>query len=119
MKEACQLLNCIASDDLDTLELLCRVHSNELRRKLLKVQNPTPSELVKIARNWHHGKEMEKLFQTTTCGAKATSDCKKDKNDAQQKKAKEVADTNAKDAKDWMVGPTGQGEATQKRRKSL
>ena len=43
MKEACQLLNSITSDDLDTLELFRRVHSNKLRRELLKVRNPTQS----------------------------------------------------------------------------
>ena len=38
---------------------------------------------------------MEKLFQSTTRGAKA-SDYKQDKNEAQQQKAKEVADAKAK-----------------------
>ena len=38
---------------------------------------------------------MEKLFQSTARGAKA-SDYKQDKNEAQQKKAKEVADAKAK-----------------------
>ena len=38
---------------------------------------------------------MDKLFQATAWGAKATSDYKQDKNEAQQKKAKEVADAKA------------------------
>ena len=38
---------------------------------------------------------MEKLFQCTARGAKA-SDYKQDKNEAQQKKAKEVAEAKAK-----------------------
>ena len=95
LKEACQLLNGITTDDLDVLEIMRGVHSNELRKELLKVRTPKPNELVKIARNWQHGKEMEKLFQSTTRGAKA-SDYKQDKNEAQQQKAKEVADAKAK-----------------------
>ena len=96
LKEACQLLNSIRADDLNVFEILHGVHSNELRKELLKVQTLKPSELVRIARNWQHGKEMEKLFQSTTRGAKA-SDYKQDKNEAQQKKAKEVVDAKAKD----------------------
>ena len=41
-------------------------------------------------------KEKDKLFQATAQCAKATSDYKQDKNEAQQKKAKEVADAKAK-----------------------
>ena len=51
LKEACQLLNGITADDLDVLEILRGVHSNKLRKELLKVQTPKPNELVKIARN--------------------------------------------------------------------
>ena len=95
LKEACQLLDDITADDLDVLEILRGIHSNKLRKELLKVRTPKPNELVKIARNWQNGKEMEKLFQSTTRGAKA-SDYKQDKNEAQQQKAKEVADAKAK-----------------------
>ena len=72
LKEACELLNGITAEDLDVLEILRGVHSGELRKELLKVRNPKPNELVKIARNWQHGKEMKKLFQSTTRGAKAS-----------------------------------------------
>merc|ERR1712020_283052 len=95
LKDACQLNNGINAEDLDVLEILRGVHSHELRKKLLEVRNPKPNELVKIARNWQHGKEMEKLFQSTARGAKA-SDYKQGKNEAQQKKAKEVAEAKAK-----------------------
>ena len=87
LKEACQLLKAITADDLDVLELLRGVHSKELKKELLKVQNSKPSELVLIVHNWQHGKEMDKLFQATVRGAKATSDYKQDKNEAQQKRA--------------------------------
>merc|ERR1712074_162199 len=89
LKDACQLTTGITAEDLDVLEILRGVHSGELRKELLKVRNPKPNELVKVARNWQHGKEMEKLFQSTARGAKA-SDYRQDKNEAQQKKAKEV-----------------------------
>ena len=52
LKEACQLLGGISTDDLDVLELLRGVHSNELRKELLKFRNPKPPELVQAARNW-------------------------------------------------------------------
>ena len=52
LKEACQLLGGISDNDLDVLELLRGVHSNELRKELLKFWNPKPSELVQAARNW-------------------------------------------------------------------
>ena len=52
LKEACQLLGGISDDDQDILELLRGVHSNELRKELLKFWNPKPSELVQAARNW-------------------------------------------------------------------
>ena len=73
LKEACQLLKAITADDLDVLELLRGVHSKELKKELLKVQNSKPSELVLIVHNWQHGKEMDKLFQATAQIAKATS----------------------------------------------
>ena len=61
---------------------------------------------------------MDKLFQATAWGAKATSDYKKDRNKAQQKKAKEVAEAKARDkgkgsdpkAKDKPRGCWGCGE---------
>ena len=40
---------------------------------------------------------MDKLFQATALGTKATSDYKKDRNEAQQKKAKEVTEAKAID----------------------
>ena len=40
---------------------------------------------------------MDKLFQAMAWGAKATSDYKKERNKAQQKKAKEVAEAKARD----------------------
>ena len=55
LKEACQLLGGISTDDLDVLELLRGVHSNELRKELLKFRNPKPFELFQAARNWQHG----------------------------------------------------------------
>ena len=55
LKEACQLLEGISANDLDVLELLRGVHSNELRKELLKFRNPKPFELFQAARNWQHG----------------------------------------------------------------
>ena len=52
LKEACQLLGGISANDLDVLEFLRGVHSNKLRKELLKFWNPKPSELVQAARNW-------------------------------------------------------------------
>ena len=52
LKEACQLLGGISANDLDVLEFLRGVHSNELRKELLKFWNPKPSELVQAAHNW-------------------------------------------------------------------
>ena len=91
LKDACQLTDGITAEDLDVLEILRGVHSGELRKELLKVRDPKPNELVKIARNWQHGKEMEKLCQSSARGAKA-SNYKQDKAEAQQKKAAEVAE---------------------------
>ena len=81
LKDACQLNNGINAEDLDVLEILRGVHSHELRKKLLEVRNPKPNELIKIARNWQHGKDMEKLFESTARGAKA-SDYKQGKDEA-------------------------------------
>ena len=53
---------------------------------------------------------MEKLFQSTARGAKA-SDYKQDKNKAQQKKAKEVAEAKAKGK---GSGPKGKGSEPKK-----
>ena len=100
MKENCQLHIGMTSDDLDVLELIRGVHSDELRRKMLKVKEPKPNELIKIAPEYVHAVDMEKNFKAVSSahGAKATgkdSDYKKGKAKTQQQRAAEVAATKA------------------------
>ena len=59
-----------------------------------KKRNSKASELVQIARDWYHGKEMDKLFQETTRGVKI-SEYWREKAESQQKKAIEVAEQKA------------------------
>merc|ERR1712020_37736 len=96
LKDACQLNKGITAEDLDVLEILRGVHSHELRKKLLEVKNPKPNELIEIARRWQYGKDMEKQFESTVRGAKA-SDYRQGKDEAQKAKAAEVAEAKAKD----------------------
>ena len=68
----------------------------ELRHKMLKIKEPKPNELIKIARKYVHSVDMEKKFKAP--GAKATgkdSEYKKGKAEAQQQKAVEVTATKA------------------------
>merc|ERR1712020_163938 len=95
LKDACQLNNGITAEDLDVLEILRGVHSHELRKKLLEVRNPKPNELIEVARKWQYGRDMEKQFESTARGAKA-SDYKQGKDEAQKAKAAEVAEAKAK-----------------------
>ena len=49
MKENCKLQNVLNSEDLEVLELLRGVHSEELRKELLKEEGPKIKKLLKIA----------------------------------------------------------------------
>ena len=116
LKDACQLTDGINAEDLDVLEILRGVHSGELRKELLKVREPKPNELIKTARNWQHGKDMEKLFQSSARGAKAST-YKQDKAEAQQKKAAEVAEAKANGkGKGKGSNPNGKGSDPKKPR---
>ena len=65
---------------------------------MLKVKKPKPNKLVKIAREFVHGIDMEKKFKVASSGrgAKAKdSDYKKGKVESQQQKARDLADAKA------------------------
>merc|ERR1712026_102224 len=113
-KDACQLNNGITAEDLDVLEILRGVHSHELRKKLLEVRNPKPQELIETARTWQYGQDMEKQFESTARGAKA-SDYRQGKDEAQRAKAVEVAETKAEgQGKGMGSDPKGQGSDPKK-----
>ena len=50
LKENCKLEDSLLSEDLDVLELLRGVHSGELRKELLKEENPKINKLIQVAR---------------------------------------------------------------------
>ena len=67
---------------------------------MLKIKEPKPNELIKIAREYVHAVDMEKNFKAVSSarGAKATgkdSEDRKGKAEAQQQKAAEVAASKA------------------------
>ena len=58
----------MSSDNLDVLELIRGAHSEKLRREILKVKEPKPNELIKIACKFVHGIDMEKNFKAAWSG---------------------------------------------------
>ena len=68
LKEQFQFVDGKGSKDLDVLELLGGISSNKLRKEMYKEQILRASELVQIARDWHQGKEVDRLFQDTAGG---------------------------------------------------
>ena len=98
MKENCRLQNGLNSDYLDMLELIRGVHSDVLRRKNAQGKDPKPNKLIKIAREFVHGIEIERNFKAVSSawGAKAKdSDYKKDRAKLHQQKAQDLAAARA------------------------
>ena len=91
--------NGLNSEDLEVLELLRGVHSEELRKELLKEKEPKIKKLLKIAHESVQRIEMDQNFNSASnaCGAKAKdqSDYRKDKAEGQQQKAQDVAASKA------------------------
>ena len=49
MKENCKLQKGLNGKDLDVLELLFGVHSDKLRKELLKEKNPKIDKLIQVS----------------------------------------------------------------------
>ena len=93
---------CFSPEDLDVLELLHGVPSDELRKEPLKEKNPKINKLFQVARNWIHGVENDKNFKPAAISwvARASSDYKKDQAQEQQQKAQDLAAQKDGQAKD-------------------
>ena len=70
MASQCDLAG-MQPEDIRIMELIRGVHNPALRTKFLEVKDPKIPDLLKIAANWQHAKDVNKSLETSTKAAKA------------------------------------------------